>query len=69
MFIVLGILTGLGTVITCGLGILVAIPYIYCVIFAAYDDIIQPQTADLSQQIDDFGQAQKDTNTESEDDR
>jgi len=67
MFIVLGVIATVGTVITCFLGMFVVIPYIYCVIFAAYDDILKPETKDLSTQIGDFGSEQKDINTESED--
>ena len=56
------------TVVTCFLGIFVVIPYIYCVIFAAYDDILNPQSEGISEQISDFGVQEKDINTESEDD-
>jgi hypothetical protein len=68
LFIVLGIILGLGTAITCGLGFFIVMPYIYCVMFAAYDDILKPQSEDLSNQISEFGVQEKDINTESEDD-
>lgn len=67
LFIVLGIIAMLGTLITCGLGLFIVMPYLYCVIFAAYDDILKPQSEDLSNQISDFGVQEKDINTESED--
>jgi hypothetical protein len=68
LFIVVGILVMLGTLVTCGFGILVAGPYGYCLIFAIYDDILKPQDEDLTQQISDFGVQEKDINTEAEDD-
>lgn len=67
MFIVLGIIAIVGTIVTCFLGIFVVVPYIYCVIFAAYDDILQPHSQDISTQISEFGAEEKDINTESED--
>ena len=68
LILVIGILAGLGTVMTCGLGMFVALPYIHCVIFAAYDDILKPADEDLSNQISEFGAEERDVNTESEDD-
>ncbi len=67
MFIVLGIIAIVGTAITCFLGIFVVFPYIYCVIFAAYDDILKPSPKVSASQISDFGVQEKDINTESED--
>lgn len=68
LFLIIGILAALGTVMTCGLGMFVALPYVHCVIFAAYDDILKPQDEDLSNQISEFGEKEKDVNTEAEDD-
>jgi len=45
----------------------VVMPYIYCVIFVAYDDILKPESEDLSDKISSFGSSEKDINTESED--
>ncbi len=67
MFIVLGVITMVGTVLTCGLGILVAIPFLYCVIFVAYDRILSPKKDEMAAQVADFGEDVKDVNTESED--
>lgn len=67
MFLIMGILALIGTAVTCGLGMFVAMPYIYCVIFAAYDDILKPHSDDLSGQLSAFGEQEKDVNTESED--
>ena len=67
MFIVLGIIAILGSIVTCFLGIFVVVPYMYCVVFAAYDDILQPHSQNLSTQISEFGSEEKDINTESED--
>jgi hypothetical protein len=67
-FIVVGILMSLGILVTCFLGVLVAGPLWYCLIFAIYDDILKPQDEDLTQQISDFGVQEKDINTEAEDD-
>lgn len=57
MYIVLALLITFGTIVTCGLGILVLIPYLYNVIFAAYDDIVGPEEdiADQNQNLEDFG--------------
>ena len=55
MFILLGVISSIGTVVTCGLGILVLLPYIYNVIFAAYDDIIGPPEDIEEQSIEEFG--------------
>jgi len=67
MFIVLGIIAMVGTVVTCFLGIFAVLPYIYCVIFVAYDDILKPHSENLSDKISEFGVQEKDINTESED--
>jgi membrane-anchored glycerophosphoryl diester phosphodiesterase (GDPDase) len=67
MFIVLGIIAMVGTLVTCFLGIFAVLPYIYCVIFAAYDDILKPDSENLSDKTSDFGVQEKDINTESED--
>lgn len=41
MYIVLGLLLMVGTIFTCGLGLLVLLPYLNTVIFATYDDIFK----------------------------
>jgi len=48
MFLIIGIVAGIATAVTCGLGMFVVFPYIYCVVFAAYDDILKPQDDQLS---------------------
>lgn len=67
MFIVLGLLLGIGTTLTCFTGILVAFPYFYCVIFATYDNILNPQSDNLKSQLDSFGEQSEDINTEGRD--
>lgn len=67
LYIVVGIIMIAGTILTCGLGILVATPFLNCVIFSAYDDILSPKRDEMAAQIEDFGQEEKDINTESED--
>lgn len=69
LFLIVGILGALGTIMTCGLGMFVALPYLHCVIFAAYDDILKPDDKDIASQISSFGEQAKDVNTESEEDQ
>ncbi len=66
MFIVLGIIAMVGTVVTCFLGIFAVVPYIYCVIFVAYDDILNPNSENLSDKISGSEESGKDFDTESE---
>lgn len=68
MYVVLGLLLMVGTIFTCGLGLLVLLPYLNTVIFATYDDIFKPTDVSLESQIDTFGSQQRDINTEAEDD-
>lgn len=67
LILILGIILSIGSVVTCGLGLLILLPYINCVIFAAYEDIIQPQEDTLKTQVDTFGTQERDINTEAED--
>ncbi len=55
MYIVLGILLTLGTIVTCGLGMLIAIPYMNTVIFSAYNNIIGPEEDMMEQKVEEFG--------------
>lgn len=66
MYILIGIGATIGIVITCGLGMLVIIPLVYCIIFSAYNDILQPDAGVTTDQLDEFGKADTDTNTEAE---
>jgi hypothetical protein len=50
MYIVLGLLLMVGTIFTCGLGLLVLLPYLNTVIFATYDDIFKQEGAVSSEQ-------------------
>jgi uncharacterized membrane protein len=54
LYIVMTLLTAVGTVITCGLGILILMPYFYNVVFAAYDDIIGPEDDAQDQEIEEL---------------
>jgi uncharacterized membrane protein len=57
MYIVMAVLLTIGTAITCGLGVLILLPYFYNVVFAAYDDIIGPEADENidDQTIEEFG--------------
>ena len=55
MYILLNIMTSVAIIFTCGLGIVVAIPYIYLVIFAAYNDIIGPEEDTMEPNIEVLG--------------
>jgi len=66
MYILIGILASIGIVFTCGLGLLIVFPFMYCIVFSAYNDIFQPDAGMVTDQIDDFGKSEGDINTESE---
>lgn len=51
MFIVLGLIVSVGTIITCGLGLLVGVPFIYSVTFAAYENIVGPAGGDDAEEV------------------
>jgi hypothetical protein len=55
MYILLWVMISFGVVITCGLGTLIAIPYINLVIFSAYNNIIGPEEDMMAQKIEEFG--------------
>lgn len=56
MYIILFLLMAIGTVVSCGLGVLVLLPYLYNVIFAAYDDIVGPAIEEFEDEnLEDFG--------------
>ena len=55
MYIVLWLVLTMGVIITCGLGLIIAFPYISLVVFSAYNDIIGPEEDVLQQNIADFG--------------
>lgn len=67
LYVVIALSTFFGVVLTCGLGLVVAIPYTYCVIFAAYENILGPYQNSVINEIDQFGMEEIDINTESED--
>jgi len=69
LYLLMGIIIMIGVLFTCGLGILVAIPFGLCVVFSVYDNILQPQSQDLATDISSFGQQQRDINTESEENK
>jgi hypothetical protein len=41
MYVVLGIFIFVGSIITCGVGLVIFIPYSFCVVFAAYNSIFK----------------------------
>ena len=51
MYILFAILGSIAIFVTCGLGMLVIIPLIYCIIFSAYDDIFKPDAGVVSDQF------------------
>tara|TARA_R110002096_G_scaffold126532_3_gene273645 strand:- start:77487 stop:78326 length:840 start_codon:yes stop_codon:yes gene_type:complete len=53
--IIFMIITIIGILLTCGLGILVVIPFYYCASFWAYNSIFGPYLNDSNSQIDNFG--------------
>ena len=55
MYILLGVLVSFGTIITCGLGMLIAIPYMNTVIFSAYNSIIGPEEDMFEQRTEEVG--------------
>ena len=55
MYIILGIMMFFGVLVTCGLGTVIAIPYINLVIFSAYNSIIGPEEDMMAQKIEEFG--------------
>ncbi len=57
MYFLLGIMLAIGIVLTCGLGMLVALPYANTVVFAAYDDIIGPEEDAQEKNLEEFGGA------------
>ena len=57
MYILLGLMLAIGIMITCGLGTLVAFPYLHTVVFAAYDDILGPGEDIQAQNLEEFGSA------------
>lgn len=62
--IAVSFLLGLITVISCGLGIFVAIPLGMCIVYAAFNEIFKP-SEDNKSMLDDFGSSLGDVNTES----
>lgn len=54
MYIVLFLLMSIGTAITCGLGVLILMPYFYNVVFAAYDDILGPEDTNSEEAIEEI---------------
>ncbi len=66
LYLIMGILGSIGIVLTCGLGMLVVFPFCYCILFSAYNNIFNPQSAAVENQIDQFGASSSDINTESE---
>ncbi len=68
MYILLGIILMLGVIVTCGLGYFVVTPIYVCILFAAYDSILDPKKdLGITSAIDEFGQKDQDINTESQD--
>lgn len=64
MYLLLGIIVSVGTVITCGLGLLVATPFMYTVIFSAYDDVLCDPAEVNDQNLEQFGKPEEDSMTE-----
>lgn len=67
LLFILGLILAIGSTVTCLLGLLVLFPYMYCTIFAAYNDVFKPHDSTISNQIETFGTPEIDTNTEAED--
>ena len=68
MYIVIGIASIIGVTVTCFFGYFVVAPVTGCIVFAAYDLILEPKKGnDITSQLDEFGQKDDDINTESQD--
>lgn len=55
LLIILVLMVSIGTLITCGLGMLVMVPFSSCAIFMAYDSIFTPYLNSMDSQIETFG--------------
>jgi hypothetical protein len=55
MYFILWLMLVVGVVVTCGLGLLVAIPYLNTVVFSAYDNIIGPEEDIMNKNLEEFG--------------
>ena len=55
MYIIIGFVSFFGIILTCGLGTLIAFPYMNTVVFAAYNDIMGPEEDLMEQKIDEIG--------------
>ena len=64
--LILGIILVIGVVVTCGLGVLIALPVYSCVVFCAYESIFKPHDDLGLSELDEFGNAPSDVNSESE---
>lgn len=53
--ILVGLMFTIGTIITCGLGALVMLPFISCATFVAYESVFGPYLSSSQSQIDSFG--------------
>ncbi len=66
-YILLYLMFSFGFLVTCGFGIMIIVPWLYCVLFYAYDTIIKPNQNDLINpihELDSFGMKVNDVNTE-----
>ncbi|MEN8249293.1 MAG: hypothetical protein ABFS32_10215 [Bacteroidota bacterium] len=58
MYILMFIMITFGVLFTCGLGIFIAIPFSYLVVFSAYNDIIGPEKDQIEESIEEFGSSE-----------
>lgn len=61
-----GFLLSVGTLLTCGFGLLFLAPLSYCIIFSAYDQIFKPYVNEFKDELSSFGEVERDINSESQ---
>jgi membrane protease YdiL (CAAX protease family) len=67
--IVIVLIVAIGSIATCGLGLLLALPFMWTTTFAMYDSILKPESNTLADDISTFGARPTDINTESDENR
>ncbi len=66
MFLIIGVIMAIGITITCGLGLLVVVPFYFCTIYTITNSILPGGVNSVASSIDDFGSTDRDINTERE---
>jgi hypothetical protein len=71
MFLLLLAILGINLLggLLCGLGLIYTFPYSMCILYAAFRDVFKPGNEVMDDKISNFGQGQKDINTERDEDK